>query len=76
MSKVLKSQLLLILSIVAVRGQEYMENTGTASLHTSHLFTGGLKTETAFQRFRNSRLASEFHSEITGRSLSECLGEK
>lgn len=51
-----------------------MDNSGnTAS--TSHLFTNGLRPETAFQRYRNSRLASEFHSEITGRSLSECLDE-
>lgn len=26
-------------------------------------------------RYRNSRLGGEFHSEITGRSLSECLDE-
>lgn len=52
-----------------------MEKSGTSTFHTSHLFTAGLKPETAFQRFRDSRLASEFHSEITGRSLSECLNE-
>lgn len=52
------------------RGQEYPDNTGT-----SHLFSGGRRPDTAFQRYRNSRLGGEFHSEITGRSLSECLDE-
>lgn len=44
---------------------------------TSHLFggTSGRRPDTAFQRYRNSRLGGEFHSEITGRSLSECLDE-
>ncbi|XP_059489050.1 uncharacterized protein LOC132204524 isoform X3 [Neocloeon triangulifer] len=41
---------------------------------TSHLFSDR-RPDTAFQRFRNSRLAGEFHSEITGRSLAECLDE-
>lgn len=66
---------MLILCISLVHNQEYMEKSGSGSPHTSHLFTSGLKPETAFQRFRDSRLASEFHSEITGRSLSECLNE-
>lgn len=52
------------------RGQEYPDNSGT-----SHLFSGGRRPDTAFQRYRNSRLGGEFHSEITGRSLSECLDE-
>lgn len=42
---------------------------------TSHLFSNGRRPDTAFQRYRNSRLGGEFHSEITGRSLSECLDE-
>ncbi|XP_055917289.1 uncharacterized protein LOC129949703 isoform X1 [Eupeodes corollae] len=42
---------------------------------TSHLFSSGRRPDTAFQRYRNSRLGGEFHSEITGRSLSECLDE-
>lgn len=37
--------------------------------------TNGRRPDTAFQRYRNSRLGGEFHSEITGRSLSECLDE-
>lgn len=41
---------------------------------TSHLFSDR-RPDTAFQRYRNSRLAGEFHSEITGRSLAECLDE-
>lgn len=52
------------------RGQEYPDSSGT-----SHLFSGGRRPDTAFQRYRNSRLGGEFHSEITGRSLSECLDE-
>lgn len=55
----------------AERGQEYPDNSGG----TSHLFSGGRRPDTAFQRYRNSRLGGEFHSEITGRSLSECLDE-
>ncbi|KAG5675930.1 hypothetical protein PVAND_005787 [Polypedilum vanderplanki] len=54
------------------RGSEYPDNSVT-----SHLFDGisGRRPDTAFQRYRNSRLSGEFHSEITGRSLSECLDE-
>lgn len=52
------------------RGSEYPDNSVT-----SHLFASGRRPDTAFQRFRNSRLGGEFHSEITGRSLSECLDE-
>lgn len=42
---------------------------------TSHLFSDGRRPDTAFQRYRNSRLGGEFHSEITSRTLSECLDE-
>jgi len=42
---------------------------------TSHLFSHGRRPDTAFQRYRNSRLGGDFHSEITGQSLSECLDE-
>ncbi|XP_058121637.1 uncharacterized protein LOC131287104 [Anopheles ziemanni] len=52
------------------RGSEYPDNSVT-----SHLFSSGRRPDTAFQRYRNSRLGGEFHSEITGRSLSECLDE-
>ncbi|KAJ8674606.1 hypothetical protein QAD02_005868 [Eretmocerus hayati] len=52
------------------RGSEYPDNSAT-----SHLFSDSRRPDTAFQRFRNSRLSGEFHSEITGRSLSECLDE-
>ncbi|XP_061501926.1 uncharacterized protein LOC1270003 isoform X7 [Anopheles gambiae] len=52
------------------RGAEYPDNSVT-----SHLFASGRRPDTAFQRYRNSRLGGEFHSEITGRSLSECLDE-
>lgn len=57
---------------MAERGTEYPDNSVT-----SHLFggTSGRRPDTAFQRYRNSRLGGEFHSEITGRSLSECLDE-
>ncbi|EFA06632.2 uncharacterized protein nompA isoform X2 [Tribolium castaneum] len=51
------------------RGSEYPDNHAT-----SHLFSGK-KPDTAFQRYRNSRLGGEHHSEISGRSLSECLDE-
>ncbi|KAJ8980671.1 hypothetical protein NQ317_013283 [Molorchus minor] len=51
------------------RGSEYPDNSVT-----SHLFSGK-KPDTAFQRYRNSRLGGEHHSEISGRSLSECLDE-
>uniref|UniRef100_A0A336LTK1 CSON004351 protein n=1 Tax=Culicoides sonorensis TaxID=179676 RepID=A0A336LTK1_CULSO len=52
------------------RGADYPDNSVT-----SHLFSNGRRPDTAFQRYRNSRLGGEFHSEITGRSLSECLDE-
>ncbi|CAB3257007.1 unnamed protein product [Arctia plantaginis] len=52
------------------RGTEYPDNSVT-----SHLFSPGRRPDTAFQRYRNSRITGEFHSEITGRSLSECLDE-
>ncbi|XP_015594188.1 uncharacterized protein LOC107267249 isoform X3 [Cephus cinctus] len=52
------------------RGSEYPDNSVT-----SHLFAPGRRPDTAFQRYRNSRLSGEFPSEITGRSLSECLDE-
>ncbi|XP_055379401.1 uncharacterized protein LOC129610746 isoform X3 [Condylostylus longicornis] len=52
------------------RGTDYPDNSVT-----SHLFSSGRRPDTAFQRYRNSRLGGEFHSEITGRSLSECLDE-
>lgn len=52
------------------RGSDYPDNSVT-----SHLFASGRRPDTAFQRYRNSRLGGEFHSEITGRSLSECLDE-
>ncbi|CAG2058845.1 unnamed protein product, partial [Timema podura] len=42
---------------------------------TSHLFSDGRRPDTAFQRYRNNRLGGEYHSEITGRTLSECLDE-
>lgn len=51
------------------RGSEYPDNSVT-----SHLFSGK-KPDTAFQRYRNSRLGGEHQSEISGRSLSECLDE-
>lgn len=54
----------------AGRGQDIPDNSGT-----SHLFADGRRPDTAFQRHRNSRLGSESHSEITGRTLSECLDE-
>lgn len=56
-------------SLIA-KGNEFSDNT-----LTSHLFSDGRKPDTAFQRYRNSKLGGEFHSEITGRSLSECLDE-
>lgn len=52
------------------RGSEYPDSSPS-----SHLFSDGRRPDTAFQRYRNSRLSTEFHSEITGRSLSECLDE-
>ncbi|XP_017767802.1 PREDICTED: uncharacterized protein LOC108556286 isoform X2 [Nicrophorus vespilloides] len=53
----------------AARGSEYPDNSVT-----SHLFTGK-RPDTAFQRYRNSRLGGEHQSELSGRSLSECLDE-
>lgn len=55
---------------VTARGTEYPDNSVT-----SHLFSPGRRPDTAFQRYRNSKITGEFHSEITGRSLSECLDE-
>lgn len=55
--------------ILLARGSEYPDNAAT-----SHLFSGK-RPDTAFQRYRNSRLGGEHHSEISGRSLSECLDE-
>lgn len=52
------------------RGSEYPDSSSS-----SHFFSDGRRPDTAFQRYRNSRLSGEFHSEITGRSLSECLEE-
>ncbi|PNF26529.1 hypothetical protein B7P43_G13971 [Cryptotermes secundus] len=52
------------------QGSEFPDNSVT-----SHLFADGRRPDTAFQRYRNSRLGGEFHSEITGRTLSECLDE-
>lgn len=52
------------------RASDYPDNPAT-----EHLFSGGRRPDTAFQRYRNSRLGGEFHSEITGRTLSECLDE-
>jgi len=56
--------------LLTAKGNEFSDNT-----LTSHLFADGRRPDTAFQRYRNSRLGGEFHSEITGRSLSECLDE-
>lgn len=55
---------------VTARGGDFPDNSVT-----SHLFADGRRPDTAFQRFRNSRLGGEFHSEITSRTLSECLDE-
>lgn len=54
----------------AAQGSEFPDNSVT-----SHLFADGRRPDTAFQRYRNSRLGGEFHSEITGRTLTECLDE-
>ncbi|XP_044584045.1 uncharacterized protein LOC123264688 isoform X1 [Cotesia glomerata] len=51
------------------RGSEYPDNS------VSGHYPDSRRPDTAFQRYRNSRLSGEFHSEITGRSLSECLDE-
>lgn len=56
--------------LISAKGNEFPDNGVT-----SHLFADGRRPDTAFQRYRNSRLGGEFHSEITGRSLSECLDE-
>lgn len=61
---------MLMTLILPARGSEYPDNSVT-----SHLFSNGRRPDTAFQRYRNSRLGGEFHSEITGRTLSECLDE-
>lgn len=61
--------LIFILVVVLARGSEYPDNSVT-----SHLFSGK-RPDTAFQRYRNSRLGGDHHSEISGRSLSECLDE-
>lgn len=50
-----------------VKGNDFAE--------TSALLVESRKPETAFQRYRNSRLGGDFHSEINGRSLGECLDE-
>lgn len=61
-----------LIHFITERGTESYDNS-----ITSHLFgtASGRRPDTAFQRYRNSRLGGEFHSEITGRSLSECLDE-
>ena len=59
-----------VLFLMTERATDYPDNSVT-----SHLFSSGRRPDTAFQRYRNSRLGGEFHSEITGRSLSECLDE-
>ncbi|XP_051170465.1 uncharacterized protein LOC127287511 isoform X2 [Leptopilina boulardi] len=52
------------------RGSEYPDKgVTTTSFSDEH------RPDTAFERYRNARLSGEFHSEITGRSLSECLEE-
>lgn len=51
------------------RGSEYPDNPVT-----SHLFTGK-RPDTAFQRYRNSRLGGEHQSELSDKTLSECLDE-
>lgn len=56
--------------LLTAQGSEFPDNSVT-----SHLFADGRRPDTAFQRYRNSRLGGEFHSEITGRTLSECLDE-
>ncbi|XP_043464524.1 uncharacterized protein LOC122499974 isoform X2 [Leptopilina heterotoma] len=52
------------------RGSEYPDKGVTATS-----FNDERRPDTAFERYRNARLSGEFHSEITGRSLSECLEE-
>lgn len=44
---------------------------------TSPLLVDGRRRDilTAFQRYRNSRLSADFQTEITDRSLAECLDE-
>ncbi len=54
-----------------VKGNELSDSPAT-----SPLFQEGRRPDTAFQRYRLSKLAGEFElTEITGRSLSECLDE-
>ena len=45
--------------------------------NTSPLLVDGRRRDilTAFQRYRNSRLSADFQSEISDRSLAECLDE-
>lgn len=64
------SSFLETLILFTAQGSEFPDNS-----ITSHLFADGRRPDTAFQRYRNSRLGGEFHSEITGRTLSECLDE-
>ncbi|XP_046985731.1 uncharacterized protein LOC124555752 [Schistocerca americana] len=52
------------------RGSEFPDNSVT-----QHLFADGRRPDTAFQRYRNSRLGGDFQTEITGRTLSECLDD-
>lgn len=68
--KIIEKYYKLNIKCILARGSEYPDNSVT-----SHLFSTGRRPDTAFQRYRNSRLGGEFHSEITGRSLSECLDE-
>lgn len=57
------------INIIIARGSEYPDNPVT-----SHLFTGK-RPDTAFQRYRNSRLGGEHQSELSDKTLSECLDE-
>lgn len=68
------SVLIVLMSFFFTDRRNLVENPAGMP-QTSHLFSDGRKPETAFQRYRNSRLGGEFHSEITGRSLSDCLDE-
>lgn len=54
--------------IFSVKGNEFPENSALFSPESR-------KPDTAFQRYRNSRLGGDFQTEITGRSLGECLDE-
>ncbi|XP_022904639.2 uncharacterized protein [Onthophagus taurus] len=51
------------------RGPEYQDNRVT-----SHLFNRK-RPDTAFQRFRNSQLSAEHQSELSDKTLNECLDE-